>query len=377
MTVFLKNRPVDKFKINLEYEALVPPLTSKEFAELKKSILEEGLHDPLVVNKKDEVLDGMHRMKILGELKILRADFIKKDFESVLDEKRFVISKNLHRRQLTTAQKSELGLKLLEIEKEKARERNEAKLPKKGEKGFHKIKDPIGGKYLPQIKDESETVKQPKDEEKKVIQETKGKAIDKAAEKAGISGETLRKAKKIKEKAKDNPKIKKKWDNALEGKTSVSKIYTEDIKEDKPVEKPEPIPEKLETETETKSELVGDIEKYNKIKAARDDPHPAINKHAKILVNWIDDGKIKTKEAYKRLMQTVESQKESKDVKKPEPTPEPEPVPEEKTVKESIEDKKERLMERSFNCADKDWPWQFDDHKLLIDVLKILEEKCK
>ena len=45
------------------------------------------------------------------------------EFDSELDERLFVIDVNLSRRHLNIAQKAELGLKRLEIERERAKER--------------------------------------------------------------------------------------------------------------------------------------------------------------------------------------------------------------------------------------------------------------
>ncbi|RKY02026.1 hypothetical protein DRP77_08600, partial [Candidatus Poribacteria bacterium] len=94
------------------------------------------------------------------------------EFDNELDEKLFVIDANLSRRHLNIAQKAELGLKRLEIERERAKERQ-----RKAGELYHRGAP------------------------KKVVQnfgrpftEGKGRAMELAAKAVGISDETLRKA---------------------------------------------------------------------------------------------------------------------------------------------------------------------------------------
>ena len=86
-------------------------------------------------------------------------------------------------------------MKLLEIEEEKARKRQLSKLKH------------VGDTIVPQTCGE------------------RGEAMEIVAEKVGISDETLRKAKKIKEKAQQDEKIKKLWDEAVKGKKSINSVY--------------------------------------------------------------------------------------------------------------------------------------------------------
>ncbi|MDP9286795.1 MAG: DNA modification methylase [Thermoproteota archaeon] len=53
-----------------EYLKLIPPLSEVEFDSLKRSIKEEGLHIPVIVNKQGIVLDGHHRFRACKELRI-------------------------------------------------------------------------------------------------------------------------------------------------------------------------------------------------------------------------------------------------------------------------------------------------------------------
>ena len=109
-------------KINLEYQKLLPKLPQEEYEALKESVKTEGQHYPITVNKEGIILDGHHRFQICEELE-LTPKYEVKQFPSVLHEKKFVIESNLLRRQLTTFQRFEMSLPLLEIERGLAKER--------------------------------------------------------------------------------------------------------------------------------------------------------------------------------------------------------------------------------------------------------------
>lgn len=178
---------------NPEYEKLIPPLTKDEYRELKGSIQENGLWEPITVNQKNVILDGHNRFKICKELNIIPR-FSIRIFKDTLDEKLYVIDSNLIRRHLQTLVKVELCLERDKIEAEKAKHRQEATLPKEGEKGFQCA----GNISLTQ----------------------KGETRNIVGAKIGISGRTYEKAKKILDKA--SPELIQK---VREGKTSISYAY--------------------------------------------------------------------------------------------------------------------------------------------------------
>ena len=94
------------------------------------------MHLPIVINPKGEILDGYNRHKICQELQ-LPLNYEIKSFDSLIDEKRFVIDINLKRRHnLNDFQKAELAYKLDAFEKEKAKQRQSeaGKLFGKGKK---------------------------------------------------------------------------------------------------------------------------------------------------------------------------------------------------------------------------------------------------
>lgn len=127
---------LDDIDIKKEYANLVPSLSKDEYSQLKSSIRTNGLYLPIIINDENTVLDGHNRFKICKELEI-QPKFKVKKFENILLERKFVIVCNLHRRQLNDFQKSELGIPLLKIETELAKQRvNQHSLP--SNEGKHK-----------------------------------------------------------------------------------------------------------------------------------------------------------------------------------------------------------------------------------------------
>jgi len=182
---------------NPEYEKLLPKMSDEEFADLKSSIQAEGQHYPIVANEDLEVLDGHHRFKACTELGI-EPDFEVRKFEDKLIEKKFVIEANLRRRHLTKFQLVELGVPLLEIEKELAKKRQVE-----------------GGKIGRNIQ-----LGLVSDDAKPVL--TKSKATAVVAKKVGVSTRTFERGKKILEMASEEEKQK-----LREGKASIAKVYRE------------------------------------------------------------------------------------------------------------------------------------------------------
>jgi len=93
-------------KIKLKYQNLFPRPTKKVYDEMKADIKKHGMHMPIVVNVKDEIIDGYTRFKICKELKI-KAESTLKHFENEMAELDFMISSNIHRRDLSPYAKFE------------------------------------------------------------------------------------------------------------------------------------------------------------------------------------------------------------------------------------------------------------------------------
>jgi ParB-like chromosome segregation protein Spo0J len=124
-------------RVNEEYAKLVPKQSEEEYESLKQSIEENGLYEPITINTEGEILDGHHRFRACQDLKIEPKTEVK-DFKDKLDEKIYVIDRNLTRRHLNNFQKAELALLMKPIQEEIAK-RNMSLGGKGGE-----IKTPLG-----------------------------------------------------------------------------------------------------------------------------------------------------------------------------------------------------------------------------------------
>ena len=198
-------------RVNPEYEKLLPKMSDEEFEELKASIQTEGQHYPIVANENLEVLDGHHRYRACVELGI-EPDFEVRKFEDKLHEKKFVIEANLRRRHLNKFQLVELGMPLLEIEKELAKKRQAT-----------------GGKMGRNIQ-----LGLAPDDAKSAFKKSKATAA--IAKKVGVSTRTFERGKKILEKASEENKQK-----LREGKTSIAKVYREVVAPEKEAEQKAPV----------------------------------------------------------------------------------------------------------------------------------------
>lgn len=87
---------------------LFPPMTEAEFLGLKEDIRQHGQREAIVVWKGD-LIDGRHRLRACRELGI------QPEIAELMDETdpwQYVVSHNLHRRHLTTAQRAMVADKL-------------------------------------------------------------------------------------------------------------------------------------------------------------------------------------------------------------------------------------------------------------------------
>ena len=210
--------------VNPDYAELLPRMSDEEFAELKESIQSEGQHYPIVANENLEVLDGHHRLRACVELGI-EPDFEVRKFEDKLLEKKFVIEANLRRRHLNNFQLVELGVPLLEIEKELAKRRKK-----------------LGGKYGRDIQ-----LGLAPDDAKPVF---KGKATATVAKRIGVSTRTFERGKKILEKANKTDK-----EQLREGKASISGVYNKIVALENRDQNVEEDHAKTSSITDTKNDL--------------------------------------------------------------------------------------------------------------------------
>ena len=183
----LEVKPIIEFKINPEYESIVPPLSKHSYQELKESIKKYGQAFPISVNEKYEILDGHHRYRICKELGIEPKTEIKK-FDTIYNEKRFVIYTNATRRHLQIHEKAALAIELKKIEDEEARDRQSKAGLEIGSKNLPN-NDSSLTKILVKL-DKKENTESQKDKNKKNKDNTSRK---RAAKRFHLSDETLRK----------------------------------------------------------------------------------------------------------------------------------------------------------------------------------------
>jgi len=105
-----------ELKINEDFRKLIPPLTEDEFAELEKSVLEEGIRDPLYVWN-GFIIDGHHRYK-LAKKHNLDFKIHEMYFDDDISAKIWMIENQFARRNLISAQRIDLHCQLEDMYKE-------------------------------------------------------------------------------------------------------------------------------------------------------------------------------------------------------------------------------------------------------------------
>jgi N6-adenosine-specific RNA methylase IME4 len=206
-----------------ELEALIPPLTSEEFKQLERNILEEGIRDPLVTWN-GILVDGHNRYRIAQEHDINYVT-VEKEFTDINAVKVWMINNQFGRRNLISYVRTVLALRLKEIYSIIAKE--------------NQIRKPD---FVPQTFGE----------QKNKENETNYK-IGKIAD---VSSETIRKVEKIEATA--SPEIKAK---ASTGQISINEAYKEIKKEEKIDERKKDIERQLfDIESGNLPELLGKYE---------------------------------------------------------------------------------------------------------------------
>lgn len=242
---------MSKTKIYLFHElsSIFPLMEGEDFDALVEDIREKGQLKKGILYE-EKIIDGRNRYRACSVLKI---PFKTEEYSEKISPRDYIISENLHRRHLTTAQRAEIGLILLEEEEKKAKERKRVMGIEKG-KAREGMKD---GKF----------VKSKKKDMLKKIEEIKsemgeGASTEIVAPKVKISATTLQKAKKIKEFAKKDRSIAEKWEDAKREKTSVDAVYRE-VRKKEIIEKlPEPLKKEVEKEELTVKEAKDIVESF-------------------------------------------------------------------------------------------------------------------
>jgi ParB-like chromosome segregation protein Spo0J len=192
-----------QFKIDPEFQALIPPLSKEEDIGLEVNLKENGCRHPLVVWN-GLLLDGHHRWRICKRLGI-RYDIVElKECRTRNDAKIWIILNQFDRRNLSAAVRAKLALRLEPMIAARAKENQRLSEGAGGGKGYQKSGNLNTDREL--------------------------------AKRAGLSHDTIHKMRVIEEKAPAEVKEK-----VLRGETSINREYQKlKAKKAKPEKKPKP-----------------------------------------------------------------------------------------------------------------------------------------
>lgn len=193
-----------------ELEVLIPPLTSEEFKQLERNILEEGIRDPLVTWN-GILVDGHNRYRIATEYDI---DYVtvEKEFADMNAVKEWMVNNQLGRRNLPEYVRGELLSYVRELLKNIGKEKQILTLNK--------------GKETPVLS---------------IIDKTEHNSQKEFAEKIGWSTGKVAMFDIVKAKAPEEIKAKLRT-----GEVSINQAYKEVKKEEKKVERVELIQKQIE-----------------------------------------------------------------------------------------------------------------------------------
>lgn len=122
--------------------AKFPSLSDSDYQKLKASIAAYGVFDHIVINEKNQILDGRHRWKAcveLGVIPLVTTLRILQEFATEpLSEEQFIYDSNIHRRHLTDDQRAMLATEFLSFLKAEAEVRKVEHLQKPGTASHHK-----------------------------------------------------------------------------------------------------------------------------------------------------------------------------------------------------------------------------------------------
>ncbi len=180
-----------KIKVYQKFKDLIPKLSKEEFSGLKESILNEGCRNNLVLWN-NVLIDGHNRFEICNKHGI-KFETISKEFENENEVKIWIIQNQFNRRNLDIFTRGELALKL---------------------EGLFEGRQGGDRKSLKFQGDNIITLK-------------KGKTRDIIAKKAGVSGMTINKIKRIRERAPE------KIEEIKQGKVSITKVDKDIRRKDK------------------------------------------------------------------------------------------------------------------------------------------------
>lgn len=220
---------MENLKINEEFKSLIPPLTNEEYYMLETSIAAEGCRDALITWQ-GYIIDGHNRYEICKKHNV-EFNVLKKDnFETESDVKLWMINNQIGKRNLTNIQKAELAIAIEKIEQILAKERQLANLKQFSDK--QETAETSLSTVPPDLVERGEPDKDLEEElglwkfavdtvpPDLVERARDGEALVRAAQKVGVGYETVRKTKRILEKAPEEviEKVRK-------GEVSIDRAY--------------------------------------------------------------------------------------------------------------------------------------------------------
>jgi len=211
--------PIEDIKYKEDYKKIIPRPTATERTALETDIYQNGIQQPLTLNKEGVLLEGYTRYDIAAKLGHKNVPFETLNFPNKTAEEEFIIRTNMHRRHLNAAQKGLVATKLLDVEQKLAKIRRDSNLKQSTDKGSKPLTK-------------------------------KGRATEILAARMGIGEKTVIRSNKINkimnklQKEENLTKLKATYNDALEGKVTLDKLYHlarqfEDIEDGVEEKKPE------------------------------------------------------------------------------------------------------------------------------------------
>ena len=122
-------------KIDKEFQSLIPPLTDDEYMRLEKSILSEGVREP-IITWNDTIIDGHNRWNICQKHGI-ECPHVERAFESRDAAKIWIYGNQLGRRNLEPGQKAALVIERNEAKVREAARLRQSQAGKESGRGMH------------------------------------------------------------------------------------------------------------------------------------------------------------------------------------------------------------------------------------------------
>jgi 16S rRNA G966 N2-methylase RsmD len=211
--------PITAIKEDQQYSSLLPSIDAEKYAQLKDDIMKNGIKLPLVINNNNTLLDGYTRLRIAKELQLKEVPCIIKTFNDRLEEELYILTINYYRRDLNTAQKYEILLKIMEKEQEISRRRSLMNL-----KPFRDNDNNDSNNNNNDSNNDNNNNNIASDTEWRLGRHSGG-VREKLAKRFHVSNKTISKIKQIKEATKNDTEIAKLWQEALQKRRSVDSVY--------------------------------------------------------------------------------------------------------------------------------------------------------